>query len=450
MNKDLTVGNPSKVLWLFCLPLIGSMIFQQLYNIADTFVSGKFIGEEALAAVGNSYEITLIFLSFAVGCNVGCSVLVAQFFGAKRITNLKTCIYTTFIGTAAVCLIIMVLSSVFCVSLLELINTPEHLIGTSAAYLYIYILSLPFVFFYNVSCGIFAALGDSKTPFIFLICSSAANIGADILFVTAFKMGVTGVAWATLICQGISCILSLIVLFKRLRTMKTEERPAVFSWAMFKQFSRVALPSTFQQLSVSIGNIFIQSIINSFGQSAIAGYAAAIKLHNFILFSGCQVGNGISNFSGQNYGAQKFDRLRQGFRNGVLIQSAIMIPFAFLFFFLGRYFIYIFMTDFTSEAVSIGVMFLKIVTPFYIVLIVKVIGDSVLRGTGSMKAFTISTFVDLVLRVVFAFILSKPFGPTGIWMSWPIGWTTGMIISQIFYRRSPWERKDKQNLKHVI
>ena len=441
MNKDLTIGNPTKVLWLYCLPLIGSMVFQQLYNIADTFVAGKFLGEEALAAVGNGYEVTLIFLSFATGCNIACSVIVAQLFGAKRIADLKTSIHTTFFGTGALCLIVMVLGTFFCRGLLVLINTPAHLLEPSAAYLFIYILSIPFVFFYNVACGIFAALGDSRTPFIFLVCSSLANIGADILFVTAFQMGVTGVAWATLICQGISCILSMIVVMRRLKGMKEEEKPKFFSWPLFKKLAKIAVPSIFQQLSVSIGNIFVQSIINGFGQSCIAGYAAAIKVHNFILFTGVQVSTGVSNYSGQNYGAEKADRLEKGFRAGMLIQACIMIPFSFLFFFFGKYFMYIFLTDQSAEAMSIGVMFLKIVTPFYAVLIVKVIGDAVLRGTGSMMQFTISTFVDLLVRVVLSFLLAGSFGPTGIWMSWPIGWTTGMIVSQIFYRKRPWRKQ---------
>ena len=187
MNKDLTVGKPSTVLWKFCLPLFGSVIFQQLYNIADSFVAGKFIGEDALASVGNSYEITLIFLEFAFGCNIGCSVIVSQLFGAKNYKDMKTAVYTTLIASGALCIILMVLGLIFCINLLQLINTPENIIADSKLYLNIYICGLPFVFYYNVSTGIFSALGDSKTPFIFLMISSLSNIAMDILFVTPLR-----------------------------------------------------------------------------------------------------------------------------------------------------------------------------------------------------------------------------------------------------------------------
>ena len=194
MNKDLTVGKPTTVLWKFCLPLFGSIIFQQLYNLADSFVAGKFIGEDALAAVGNSYEITLIFIAFAFGCNIGCSVIVSRYFGAKNYSDVKTSVYTTWIAGGALCAVLMIFGLLFARPLLGLINTPASVMNDSALYLDIYIWGLPFVFFYNISTGIFTALGDSKTPFFFLAASSVSNIAVDILFVAVFKMGVAGVA----------------------------------------------------------------------------------------------------------------------------------------------------------------------------------------------------------------------------------------------------------------
>ena len=211
MNRDLTVGKPSAVLWKFCLPLFGSIVFQQLYNIADSWVAGKFIGQNALAAVGNSYEITLIFLAFAFGCNIGCSVLVSQLFGAKEYGSMKTAVSTAMLSSGLVCLMLMLVGILGCDSLLEMINTPGEVFADSALYLDIYVWGLPFVFFYNLSTGIFSALGDSKTPFVFLAVSSLSNIAVDILFVTAFQMGVAGVAWATFLCQGISCVLAVSV-----------------------------------------------------------------------------------------------------------------------------------------------------------------------------------------------------------------------------------------------
>lgn len=176
MNRDLTAGKPEKVLWEFCLPLFGSIIFQQLYNIADSLVAGRFIGEQALAAVGNSYEITLIFIAFAFGCNIGCSVVVSTMFGAKRFRDLKSAVSTAMIASGILCMILMAAGLVFCGSLLNLIRTPAEVFADSRLYLNIYIWGLPFVFFYNISTGIFSAMGDSRTPFIFLAASSTANI----------------------------------------------------------------------------------------------------------------------------------------------------------------------------------------------------------------------------------------------------------------------------------
>ena len=295
MNKDLTVGKPSTVLRQFCLPLFGSIIFQQLYNIADSLVAGKFIGENALAAVGNSYEVTLIFIAFAFGCNIGCSVIVSQLFGAKEYGKMKTSVYTTLIAGAVLCGILMIGGLLECSSLLRLIHTPAEILADSELYLNIYIWGLPFLFFYNIATGIFSALGDSKTPFIFLAASSTSNIAVDILFVTGFHMGVAGVAWATFLCQGISCILAIVVILKRLAAIKTDGHVAVFSWALLRRIAVIAVPSILQQSFISVGNIVIQSVINGFGPGVIAGYSASIKLNNLVITSFTTLGNGISN-----------------------------------------------------------------------------------------------------------------------------------------------------------
>ena len=251
MNKDLTVGKPSQVLWQFCLPMFGSIIFQQLYNIADSLVAGKFIGENALAAVGNSYEITLIFIAFAFGCNIGCSVIVSRYFGAKDYDEMKTSVYTSLIGSAVLCAVLMLIGLVGCHSLLELINTPEEILADSSLYLDIYVLGLPFMFFYNIATGIFSALGDSKTPFYFLAVSSLSNIGVDILFVAGLKMGVAGVAWATFLCQGVSCVLAMVVVFRRISAFKSKNKVVLFSWNMLGKVAVVAIPSILQQSFVS-------------------------------------------------------------------------------------------------------------------------------------------------------------------------------------------------------
>ncbi|MBQ9783961.1 MAG: MATE family efflux transporter [Clostridia bacterium] len=438
MNRDLTVGKPSTVLWKFCLPLLGSILFQQMYNLADSFVAGKFIGEDALAAVGNSYEITLIFLAFATGCNLGCSVIVSRLFGAKNYKDLKTAVYTTLIASGVLCVVLMLVGLVLGRSMLHLINTPENVFADSWLYLWIYILGLPFVFYYNVATGIFSALGDSRTPFIFLACSSTANIAVDILFVTAFDMGVAGVAWATFLCQGVSCVLAVVFLFRRFATVKTEGKIPVFSWRILGDLAVVAVPSILQQSFVSVGNIIIQGIINTFGSGVMAGYSAAVKLNNLVITSLHTVGNGVSTFTAQNLGAQKDERVRPGFRAGVKMVWIICVPLVLLYLFAGKYLVYVFLNTPSDAALATGITFLRIVAPFYFVVAVKLVADGVLRGASMMKLFMIDTFTDLILRVVLAKLLSVPFGSTGIWLAWPIGWTAATVLAVIFYRTGKW------------
>lgn len=442
MNKDLTVGNPSKVLWKFCLPLFGSIIFQQLYNIADSLVAGKFIGENALAAVGNSYEITLIFIAFAFGCNIGSSVIISKLFGAKDFNEMKTATYTAIISSAALCLVLMIFGLVFTTNLLELINTPDNIFSDSKLYLDIYIFGLPFMFLYNVATGIFSALGDSKTPFIFLACSSSANIGVDILFVTAFKMGVAGVAYATFICQGISCILALIVMLLRLKKIKTNGHIKIFSLRQLKDISLIAIPSILQQSFISVGNIIIQGVINAFGSSVIAGYSASVKLNNLVITSFTTIGNGISNYTAQNIGAGKYKRIKDGFRAGIKIVWTLCIPLVILYLFVGKYLVYLFLKEPSELAMKTATQFLQIISPFYFLISVKLVSDGILRGAGMMKAFMTATFTDLTLRVVLAITLSVPFGTLGICLSWPIGWIVATALSILFYRKGQWNKEE--------
>lgn len=444
MNKDLTVGKPETVLWKFCLPLFGSIIFQQLYNLADSFVAGKFVGEDALAAVGNSYEITLIFIAFAFGCNIGCSVIVSQLFGAKRYRDMKTAVHTALISVGVLCLALMVFGMVFCTDLLHLINTPDNILADSKVYLDIYILGLPFVFFYNVATGIFSALGDSKTPFWFLAASSTSNILVDILFVTAFDMGVAGVAWATFLCQGASCILAVVFVFRRFAKIETEEKAELFSWPLFKKIAAVAVPSILQQSFISVGNIIIQGIINTFGSGVIAGYSAGVKLNNLVITSFTTLGNGISNYTAQNIGANKLSRVKAGFRAGLKLVWALSVPLALLYFFGGRYLVYVFLDEPTGTAMEVGIQFLRILAPFYFVISAKLVADGILRGSGRMNQFMVATFTDLILRVVLAKVLSMQFGTVGIWSAWPIGWTVATVMSVMFYRRGPWRREDEE------
>ena len=442
MNKDLTVGNPKTVLWKFCMPLFGSIIFQQLYNIADSLVAGKFVGENALAAVGNSYEFTLIFIAFAFGCNMGCSGVVSNLFGAKKYKEMKTAVYTACIFSGFVCILLMLIGILGSGMLLRLIRTPEEVFADSKLYLDFYAWGLPFVFFYNIATGIFSALGDSKTPFYFLAVSSLSNIAVDIWFVKVFHMGVAGVAWATFLCQGISCILAMIVVFKRLAKIEEKEKAPLFDLTLLEHIVVIAIPRTIQQSFISIGNIIIQSIINGFGAPVMAGYSAAVKLNNLVITSFTTLGNGISNYTAQNLGARKLDRVKQGFGVGVKLVWMLSLPLFLLYFFGGNIVLKFFMDAPTKLAMQTGITYLKILSPFYFVVSAKLVADGILRGAGMMKKFMIATFTDLILRVLLAFCFSRTaLGATGIWCAWPIGWCVATVLSIGFYYNGPWKRK---------
>lgn len=442
MNKDLTEGRVAPILIKFALPLLLSMVFQQLYNIADSLVAGKFISEEALAAVGNSYEITLIFIAFAFGCNMGTSILVSQFFGAKRYDDVRLAITTSYISTFVLVVVLTICGILGTDGLLSLINTPQEIFADSALYLDIYIYGLVFLFFYNLATGVFSALGDSRTPFVFLAISSTANIFMDILFVTAFSMGVDGVAWATFICQGVSCILANAVLVKRISSMtKGQAKGKLFDRRMFFKFIYLAVPSILQQSFVSVGNILVQTIINSFGSAVIAGYSAAIKLNNLVITSTTTLANAVSSFTSQNIGAAKYERVVSGWRVGIAFTECMLIPIILLFTLGADLVLRIFLDDVSSLAMATGRSFLLIVAPFYLVVAIKNISDAVLRGAGDMKPFMADTFIDLLLRVGLSWLFSSYWGTVGIWLSWPVGWSVATVISIFFYLSGHWKKR---------
>ena len=439
MIKDMTEGKPSKILWAFSIPMLVSVMFQQIYNIADSMIAGKFVGEEALAAVGASYPITMIFMAIAMGCNIGCSVVISQLFGAKKYGEMKTAITTTFFSCGALSVLLTISGLLFCHPMLRMIRTPENIFSDAALYLNIYIGGLAFLFLYNICTGIFTALGDSRTPLYFLIGSSIGNIILDLVFVISFRMGVAGVAWATFIAQGISCILSIITLVRRVREVKTQEKPELFSLSMLGKISWIAVPSILQQSFISVGNIFIQFLVNGFGSAAIAGYSAAVKLNTFSITSITTLANGLSSFTAQNIGAGRLERVKKGFKSSLVMLACVVLPFFIAYFFFDKPMLMLFMNEESDVAIGIGREFLRIVSPFYIIVGFKLMADGVLRGAGAMKCFMIATFTDLLLRVLLAFVFSGPLGTTGIWTAWPVGWCLAAVLSVTFYLKGVWK-----------
>lgn len=434
MITDLTKEHPDKTLWRFALPLFVSVIFQQLYNIADSMIAGRFAGERALAAVGASYPITVIFMAFAVGSNLGVSVVVSRYFGAKNYEKMKASISTAFLSCAALSAVLSVFGYLFCPLMMRLIHTPENIFDDGVLYLNIYIYGLSFLLFYNVCTGIYTALGDSRTPLYFLLGSSVGNILLDYIFVACFHWDVAGVAWATFLAQGVSAILALITLFRRLRHLPGN-RTVLFDRLLLEQIAAIAVPSIMQQSVLSVGNLFVQDIVNRFGSSVIAGYSAGVKLNTFAINSFMSLGSCLSSYTAQNIGARKRERIPLGFRTGVRLALIAAVPFVILYFVFSRQMMGLFLESSSHEAIQAGIHFLRFVSPCYFMIAVKLTTDGIIRGAGAMKYFVIATVPDLILRIILANILSRYFQSTGIWMAWPFGWIATTVLTIIFYRR---------------
>ena len=443
MNKKIFSG--PFLIFIICGTIVplGVIAF---YGLTDR--SGSFTFDNILAIATPEHREALLLalgllLSFAVGLNIGASVVTARLFGARRIGQMKTAVNTAFLLCLAVCAALMTLGFLFSPALIRAIQTPPEIFEDTMLYLNIYTGGLAFLFFYNIATGIFASLGDSRTPFLFLAASSVANIALDVLFVTALNMGVAGVAWATFLCQGVSCVLAVLALLRTLSRMEEDEPPRLFSPHILVNLVKIALPSTLQQCFISVGNILIQSIINGFGTSAIAGYAAAVKFNNFAVTSFTTMGNGMSNFTAQNLGAMRPDRVREGYRGCVKMMAGIATLFAAVYVFLGDRVIRLFLNGENTQALAVGTQFLRIIAPFYYLVALKLACDGVLRGAGRMGEFMTDTFVDLAMRVALSFALSVPLGLTGVWWSWPVSWAVATAIAVLFYRRGRWAGEEK-------
>lgn len=444
MVRDLTTGNPAKILIKFTIPMLLSVMFQQLYNIADSIIAGQLLGGDALASIGISYTITMIYMAIANGSNIGCSVVISQFFGNRNYAKMKTCISTSLISILSLSVILTILGLVFSSPLLTQLNTPDNLFNASANYLNIYTAGLIFLFLYNICTGIFTALGDSKTPLFFLILSSVFNVILDYILVKFTDLGVLGVAWATFVAQGLASIFSFITLMIRIKKFNCD-KGKIFSFDILKKILFVAIPSILQQSFVSVGNIFIQGLVNTFGDVVVAGFSAAGKLNTFTITTLTALGNSMSSYTAQNVGANKIDRIKKGVNYLYIMSFVITTPLFLLFNFRPEIMMQIFVSESDTAIIEAGIAFLQTVAPFYLFISIKLIIDGVLRGSGAVKIFMVSTFSDLLLRVILSFVLSPIFAQQGIWYSWPIGWLLATAISCTFYFTGIW----KKNIKNL-
>ena len=438
MEKEYLIHKrPAAALLIFALPMMLGNFFQQVYTMADSVIVGRFVGEDALAAVGASYSLTNVFISIAIGGGVGASVITSQTFGARDYARMKRSISTALLSFLAISIFLGVVGLTLSRRIMVLLNAPANILEDSITYLNIYFLGLPFLFMYNVLSSMFNALGRSRIPLYLLIFSSVLNVALDIYMVTVLHMSVAGVAWATLIAQGISAVLSFSIFLKELRSYPGK-LDALFDWKELKNMGRVALPSILQQSTVSIGMMLVQSVVNSFGSQMLAGYSAAMRIESVCIVPMSAMGNAISSYTAQNVGADKPERVKAGYRASYGIVFAIAAGICLVVQLLASPLISLFLEDGSAAAFETGIQCTRFMAWFYVLIGLKMISDGVLRGAGDMTMFTVANLVNLGLRVVLAVTLAPRFGIQFVWVAVPVGWLINYLISFFEYRTGKW------------
>ncbi|MDU2660214.1 MAG: MATE family efflux transporter, partial [Clostridioides difficile] len=432
--KDLTTGHEGKSIFFFAMPMLIGSLFQQLYNTADSIIVGRFIGKEAMAAVSGANPIMFLLVAALMGVSLGFSILVSQFYGSGDLKKVKATIDTTYILLFIGSILISILGIVFGGPMLKLMNTPESVFAQSKLYLTIIFSGILFSAGYNSVSAILRGLGDSVTPLYFLIIATILNIVLDLTFIVVLRMGVEGVALATIMAQAVSFIISIIYLNKKHEVLKFKIKGIVYDNKIFKDGLRLGLPSGVQQMLFSIGNMALQFLVNSYGTSAMAAFGAGLRIENFISLPIMNLGSAVSTFVAQNIGAGENERVKKGIRESIKMTLVLAVTVIALILLFRENLIALFNTD--KDVIKIGSSYLFIIGPFFLFIGTSFVLSSAMKGAGDSMFALISSIVSLWLgRLPASYMLSKFFGTDGIWMGIPFGWTLGLIVTVIYYKK---------------
>lgn len=438
--KDLTTGHEGKSIFFFAMPMLIGSLFQQLYNTADSIIVGRFIGKEAMAAVSGANPIMFLLVAALMGVSLGFSILVSQFYGSGDLKKVKATIDTTYILLFIGSILISIVGIVFGGPMLKLMNTPESVFAQSKLYLTIIFGGILFSAGYNSVSAILRGLGDSVTPLYFLIIATILNIVLDLTFIVVLRMGVEGVALATIIAQAVSFIISIIYLNKKHEVLKFKIKGIVYDNKIFKDGLRLGLPSGVQQMLFSIGNMALQFLVNSYGTSAMAAFGAGLRIENFISLPIMNLGSAVSTFVAQNIGAGENERVKKGIRESIKMTLVLAVTVIALILLFRENLIALFNTD--KDVIKIGSSYLFIIGPFFLFIGTSFVLSSAMKGAGDSMFALISSIVSLWLgRLPASYMLSKFFGTDGIWMGIPFGWTLGLIVTVIYYKKGHWKTK---------
>lgn len=429
---DLTTGSPAKVIAMYTFPMLGSMFFQQAYNLADSWIAGNFVGADALAAVGTCYPVTVFYIAIASGLSMGTSIFCSQNFGAHKYQDVACGMTTALFSFIPFSIVLTCISYLFYPYMLSWLSVPAEAYEPTSIYLRIYIAGLPFLFLYNICNGIISGLGNSRTPLLFLIFSSIFNLTLDFFLVILLDFGIVGISMTTLLAQAASAIAACIVTYRFLKRMHREQTEVRwYSKSALREILSLGIPSVCQHVFMSAGQLFLQSIINSYGMVVMAGYSVAFRINGIVINSLMAVSNALSGYMAQNMGAKKFRRMHQGYGICLLISCIFSAAVIVVLRFSDTALLSMFLKDSPDKAkiIEAGQVFLRIVAPFYLLVSLKIVSDGALRGMGAMTLFMLATLSDVVVRILFGRFFSDQWGISGVWMIWPAAWLVGTAIS---------------------
>ena len=438
--KDLTEGSPGRLILRFATPMLIGNVFQQFYNIADSIIVGRFLGKEALAAVGASFPIIFLLVSFVIGITMGSTIIIAQYFGAKDIPNVKRSIDTLYIVLFFTSILVGASGIIFSGTIFNLMNLPADVLPQARIYLSVYLTGSIFFFGYNGISAILRGLGDSKTPLYFLIIATIMNVLLALLFVVVFKWGVAGAAFATVISQGGAFITGIIYLNRTHPIINLSWRKLHFDHEIFNKSLKIGLPSGIQQTFVALGMMALMRVVNNFGTNTLAAYTAAGRIDSLAALPAMNFGAALSTFVGQNLGAHKPERVKEGLKSTFIMASVLAIATTLLVIVFKRSLMGLFTDD--PLVIDIGVTYLVIISSFYIFFSSMFVIGGVMRGAGAtLIPMFITLFSLWIIRIPLAYILSSKIGVTGIWWAIPIAWFLGAVLSYIYYLQGNWKKK---------
>lgn len=430
----MTTGNPVKLILFFSIPLLIGNVFQQFYSMVDTIIVGRYVEVQALAAVGVTGSLSFLILGFTFGLTGGFSVIIAQRFGANDEDGLRKSVATSTILSIISTIIITLASMLSAKPVLSLMNTPDDIINDATIYIIIIYAGTCATVFYNMIAGILRSLGDSKTPLYFLILSSILNIILDLFFILNFNMGVRGAAYATVIAQGISDILCLIYALKKYPILRLKKEDWIWDKNFALKHLNVGIPMALQFSITATGVMVLQTALNAFGSTVIAAYTAASKVEQIVTQPGISFGTTMATYCGQNLGAGKYDRIKEGVKKGSIITIMVSIIAAVVLFVFGKSLSTLFISSDQIEALNYSKQYLNTVAAFLPILGMLFIYRNSLQGIGDAFIPMMAGVAELVARVIVAFTLPAFIGYIGICLASPFAWIGATIPMAIKYR----------------